>query len=327
MTIRGIVIAMLMNMAPEIFDIKASDGSSFRCSDSFLRQWLHNTMGWSERKATRAAQKVPENWEDVCEKAILRLAYVVKEEDIPAALYVNTDQTQVVYAQGANLTWAKRGAKQVATIGEDEKCAFTAVVSVACSGKMLPLQLIYQGSTMKSCPRPTAICYNECVSNGFHFECSKTDTYWSTQETMMSLVDNLIAPYFEAEKRSLGLPQSQKSIWQIDVWSVHRSEKFMSWMRKNHPLIILQFVPGGCTGILQPCDVGIQRDFKHALKRSYHEDIVKMMTHQIESGAEDLVFDKRRGQLRDMSVKWVWDAYKSVNKPEVVNKVGSNCER
>ncbi|KAF8120185.1 hypothetical protein EV363DRAFT_1191847, partial [Boletus edulis] len=60
-TIRGVVVAMLMNMAPEIFNIKAPDGSFFRCSDSFLRAWLHKTMGWSERKATHAAQKLPEN--------------------------------------------------------------------------------------------------------------------------------------------------------------------------------------------------------------------------------------------------------------------------
>jgi hypothetical protein len=312
---------MLMNMAPEIFDIKASDRSSFRCSDSFLQEWLHNTMGWTERKATRTARKLPDNWEDVCENAILRMAYVIKEEDIPAALYINTDQTQVVYAQGSNLTWTKRGAKQVVTIGEDEKRAFTAVVSVSCSGKLLPLQLIYKGATSKSCPQPTAPCYNECINHGFRFECSKTDTYWSTQETMASLVDNVIAPYFEAEKCMLGLPSSQKTIWQIDVWSVHRSKRFRLWMKMNHPSIILQYVPGGCTGILQPCDVRIQRIFKHALKRSYHEDVVRIMTHQIESGTKDLVFDKRWGQLRDLSVKWIWDAFTSVNKPEIVMKV------
>ncbi|KAF8120186.1 hypothetical protein EV363DRAFT_1112668, partial [Boletus edulis] len=94
------------------------------------------------------------------------------------------DQTQIVYAQGSNLTWTKQGAKQVATIGEDEKRAFTAVISVSCCGRLLPPQLIYQGATSKSCPRPTAAHYNECVSSGFRFECSKTDTYWSTQETM-----------------------------------------------------------------------------------------------------------------------------------------------
>ena len=145
----------------------------------------------------------------------------------------------------------------MATIGKDEKQAFTAVVSVACSGRLLPLQLIYQGATTKSCPRSTATCYDKCVSHGFCFGYSKTDTYWSTQETIESLVDNIIALYFKAEKKALGLPPSQKSIWQIDVWSVHRSNRFLSWMRKHHSSIVLQFIPGGCTGILQPCDVRI----------------------------------------------------------------------
>ncbi|KAN0097882.1 hypothetical protein V8E55_002328 [Tylopilus felleus] len=186
------------------------------------------------------------------------MAYMVKEKDTPAELYINTNQTQVVYAQGANLTWTKCGAKQVVTISEDEKCAFMVIVSISCFGKLLPLQLIYQGVTTKSCPRSTAVCYDKCVSHGFQFECSKTDTYWSTQKTMASLVDNVITPYFNAEKKALGLPPTQKAICQIDIWSVHCSEKFWLWMKKHHPTIIIQFVLRGCIGVLQPCDVVIQ---------------------------------------------------------------------
>ncbi|KAG1809148.1 uncharacterized protein BJ212DRAFT_1484655 [Suillus subaureus] len=35
-TIRGIVFALIMQLAPEIFEIKAANGSEFRCSDSFI---------------------------------------------------------------------------------------------------------------------------------------------------------------------------------------------------------------------------------------------------------------------------------------------------
>lgn len=52
-TIRGIVVALIMQLAPEIFEIKAADGSEFQCSDSFIRQWLHTTLNWSEWKSTR----------------------------------------------------------------------------------------------------------------------------------------------------------------------------------------------------------------------------------------------------------------------------------
>ena len=57
-------------------------------------------------------------------------AYGIKEEDIPAELYVNSDQTHVVYVQGSKLTWTTTGSHQVTIIREDEKRAFTIVVSV-----------------------------------------------------------------------------------------------------------------------------------------------------------------------------------------------------
>lgn len=58
-TVRGVVVATILKMAPEIFQKQSKDGSSFRCSDSYLRRWLHGTMLWSERRVTRAAHKLP----------------------------------------------------------------------------------------------------------------------------------------------------------------------------------------------------------------------------------------------------------------------------
>ncbi|KAG1724689.1 uncharacterized protein EDB91DRAFT_1087362 [Suillus paluster] len=85
------------------------------------------------------------------EQASLRLAYTIKEEDIPAALYINSDQTQVVYAQGSNFTWAKTGANT-----------------------MLPLQAIYQGYSKASHPSPSAQDYENCIKAGFLLEHSNT---------------------------------------------------------------------------------------------------------------------------------------------------------
>lgn len=134
-------------------------------------------MLWSERRATRAAQKLPDNWEDQCERAFLRMAYTIKEEDIPSELIVNTDQTQVVYAQGSNLTWAETSAKQVTTVGSDEKRAFTAVLSMSNSGEMLPVQAVYDGSTSRSLPRKDAPHYQDAVEHGFKFEFANSGTY------------------------------------------------------------------------------------------------------------------------------------------------------
>lgn len=315
------MVATIMSSAPEILEQKFKDGSTFRASESFMRKWLHDTLNWSRRKGTQAAHKLPNDWEDQCERSFLRKAYIIKEEDITASLWVNSDQTQVIYAPGDKMTWARTGSKQVAIHGGEEKRAFTLLVSVASDGTVLPMQAIYSGKTQRSRPSSKSPHYVELIDAGFLLEESGTATYWSNHETMHSFVNKILAPYFEREKSKLGLPPSQKSLWTIDVWSVHRSKEFRLWMKSFHPNIILDFVPGGCTGVGQPCDVGIQRPLKLSMKRTYHEDIVSEVLEQIDTKSEVITIDSRLSTLRDRSTRWIWKAYKAISNEALVKKV------
>ena len=105
------------------------------------------------------------------------------------------------------------------------------------------------------------------------------------------------------------------------MWSVHRSEEFRGWMKTNHPNIILDFVPGGCTSVHQPCDVGIQRPLKLSIRRSYHEDIVAEFVSQLNYGSAILKIDDSIGLLRDRSVGWMWNAFLVLKNKELVKKV------
>lgn len=159
------------------------------------------------------------------------------------------------------------------------------------------------------------------MAAGFVFEPSKTDTYWSNQETMRKFVVTILVPYFARERELLGLPASQESMWTLDAYTVHRSPEFLGWMRRYHATIHVDFVPGGTTGVAQPCDVGIQRPLKLSARRSYHEDVVNDFVAQLESGADEITVDKRVGGLRNRSVRWLVNAYKTINNEELVKKV------
>jgi len=80
------MLASIMRSAPEILGKKDKDGSTFRASETFVRKWLHDALDWSKGKGTRAAHKLPEDWEDQRKHSCLRKVYVVKEKDIPAKL-------------------------------------------------------------------------------------------------------------------------------------------------------------------------------------------------------------------------------------------------
>ena len=156
---------------------------------------------------------------------------------------------------------------------------------------------------------------------GMQLEFSGTKTYWSNQKTMQNFVNGILAPYFEKTKAQLALPPSQKSLWQIDVWSVHRSEEFRAWIKKEHPTILLDYVPGGCTSVHQPCDVGIQRPLKLSIRRSYHEDIVEEMREKLDKTGQITSVDDRLGTVHDRSVRWIWNAYQTIYQPALVKMV------
>jgi len=60
------------------------------------------------------------------------------------------------------------------------------------------------------------------------------------------------------------------------------------------------------------------------MKRSYHEDIVTAILKQIDNEVVDITVDRKLGVLRDQSVSWLWKAYQTLNKPEIVKKVNAS---
>ncbi|KAJ7926117.1 hypothetical protein B0H13DRAFT_2565823 [Mycena leptocephala] len=191
-------------------------------------------LSWSKHRATKAAQKLPANHENVLEEAFFREAYIIRDYAIPAALCVNTDQIQLVYQQGSGSTWTQRGAKQVATVGQEEKRAFTLVPLILASSVLLPMQSVFMGKTDMSCPSPKTFRYEEAVAQGYVTMPSKSTTYWSTLHTMQDLVNDIITPY--KMKIDLGLPSSQMSIRNIDCWSAFEMCRVRDWNRSQAPL-------------------------------------------------------------------------------------------
>ena len=160
----------------------------------------------------------------------------------------------VTYAAGASDTYAPRGSKQVEVVGKDERRGFTLVVGISMSGEVLPFQAIYAGVTSHSLPSPSAPDYHKATQIlKFSIE-SGGDNHWSTLSTMKSYVQHILVPYFEGHRED----HNQICIWQIDCWSVHQSAEFRNWMYQTYPWIRIHYVPANCTGLFQPCDVGIQ---------------------------------------------------------------------
>jgi DDE superfamily endonuclease len=254
---------------------------------------------------------------------MLHQALLICNYNIPAALQVNSDQTQVIYQQGSSMTYTKTGSTQVPMIGMEEKHSFTLNIGILASGVLLPFQAIYGGKSPKSLPNDTEDGFIKAQQLGFHFKFLNTDTYWSTLETMKQYVISILTPYFTSIKSCLSLEMDQECIWQIDVWPVHTSLEFQVWLHETHPYIIFDYVPGGCTGIFQPCDVGIQCILKQSIQKLQHAHVIKEVCDQLDGGTDagDIILDTKLGALRNCSPHWLVNAYIHVNRPNIVLKV------
>ena len=170
------IYAFLQSRAPELF-LKPS----FKCSDRFVRRLLASLLNWSYRTATQIAQKLPDNWEQECIDMAMRIAWIIDRFRIPSSLVLNADQTGIVYVTSGSKTWDERGSKQVAVVKQDEKRQFTLMPTITASGKVLPSQAIFKGTSDRSLP--SAVTRRATEEKGFVYTIGGKK-HWSTLDCM-----------------------------------------------------------------------------------------------------------------------------------------------
>jgi hypothetical protein len=133
-------------------------------------EWLRSHLmkwGFSFRKATTAARKVPPNVKEVHDIFVQRFAFTIRRDlpegvtmrtsmgervpvkVIPPELVLNADQTAVSPISYRNATWARTGCKEVPLMGEDDKRKMTAVLGSNAAGEGMGTQIIFTGKTKR----------------------------------------------------------------------------------------------------------------------------------------------------------------------------------
>lgn len=89
-------------------------------------------------------------------------------------------------------------------------------------------------------------------------------------------------------------------------------------MQENQPNILLNYIRRGCTGVAQPCDVGMQRLFKLSTKWFYHEGVVSNFLSQIKAKKGALTINHHISTRQNGSVQCLYNAHIAINKPDLV---------
>lgn len=243
------------------------------------------------------------------------------------AQVVNIDQTGVHYITSRSVGRAAKGSKAVQRIAAGDKRAITAVLSVAADGSVLPPQLIFQGKTDASLPA----CRNDAKFVGWDFTC--TDNHWSNLDAMKRFVRCILHPYFQRVRAAQQVDKATfKCVLNLDCWSVHRSDAFLSFLREEYAYIIPVFVPANCTSKGQVLDVAVNRVFKHSMAASSAQYLAEEVSSQLEAQHGNpkpvLTFKSALSapQVKSQLPHWIHTALQQVTTDTITNgwkKVGT----
>jgi hypothetical protein len=289
---------------------------------------LSSQLNWTFRAATKASQKLSTNWEEQWEMTFFRLVYAIASSKIHPSLVINADRTMIHLVPGGNQrTYEQKGSKQVSMHALEEKRGFTSLLAVTSEGLVLGTQSIWSGKTEKSLPKLHIRAAAEDQGHIFSFNPS---SHWSSLKTMQEFFELILKPHPERMINRYQLPHFAKCVIYFDCWRVHRRTDMLYWLRHQYEWLVVIFVPAGCTGLFQPCDVGLQRVYKHHICRSASNFFTAEVRNQLESGTSsaDVKLSTTLPSLRDATVSWVVHAVDHLNTPvqkTLCLKAWSNC--
>ncbi len=197
---------------------------------------------------------------------------------------------------------AEEGSKDVPVTGKGDKRMITGLLGCTPAGKLLPPQLIYQGTT-KGCHPPESVNFPK------DWNISHSANHWSNQATMAEYFDKVLFPYFAATKKELGLPKEQKSLVVLDVFKAHTAEATLKLLEDNN--VKHYFVPASCTGDLQPLDVSGNKTFKDSLEGNFTQWYADIVTASIDDGEDisNVQVSMQLSYLKPIHARWLISAF------------------
>ncbi|KAJ7660863.1 hypothetical protein DFH06DRAFT_1472135 [Mycena polygramma] len=325
---RSLLLSEISQQQPQLLN-------QFKASETYVRNFLASVMDWTPRKGTRTARHIPDDAPILLKRTFFRLRYAILTGRIPPELIVNADQAGNYVLPSSSHTFHDRGAKQVDIVGKDEKRAYTMMIASTPAGDFLPVQSIWSGKTAGSLPNADAEKYQDAIDRGFVFSAArskKKTSHFSTIATMEDWVRLVLAPW--RAKFLASHPEyddDQLMVSYIDIYAVHIGEEFRVFVFKDFPYIILIYVPGGCTPLLQPADVGLQRVAKHILHQDSLDFLVDTFKAQSARGVapKDVKFPNSLPVLRNATVRGLvkmYDFFQTNEGRKVVKQAWRKCE-
>uniref|UniRef100_A0A1X7TEK1 DDE-1 domain-containing protein n=1 Tax=Amphimedon queenslandica TaxID=400682 RepID=A0A1X7TEK1_AMPQE len=156
-------------------------------------------MGFVKRKVSNAGKGLPTEYAELNEQFIADIAAKVILNDILSDLVINWDQTGLKIVPTGEWTMNLARDKIVPVGKSADKREITAVLAATATGKYLPPQLLFMGTTTKCHP---------VVQFSGGWDIWHSGNHWLNEDTMKRYLSTIIIPFISEERKKLILTSS-----------------------------------------------------------------------------------------------------------------------
>jgi hypothetical protein len=267
---------------------------NIRSRDQIVRRFLFSA-GLVHRVSTHVAQRDPKEMEGTAQEFMSLMRHKVGNMNPDHVL--NMDQTPIPFSYHSKRTWEEKGVKTVNSRAStcDTKRA-TLAATVTMSGEVLLPLLIFKGAKngrIEKYELPTLppVCLYAVQKKA-----------WMDESMMAVWIEQVLSPWKDT------LPPNAVPLLILDSFRVHMMGRIVTKIQSLG--IEVQHIPGGCTYLCQPIDVGVNKPIKNKVAEQW-EDWVDM--EGVQQGKE------MKTPSREVIANWVGEAYWTLNEETCKN--------
>lgn len=217
----------------------------FKASYGWVQKFMKRN-NLTLRAKTSQSQKLPGSYETDVTSFREFIGRNRRRQD--PSYIMNMDETPLYFDNVPNRTVEQVGAKSVkvrTTGGEKKRC--TVVLGITHTGEFMKTMVIFKGKRKLKLNHPDNIIVRV------------QEKGWMNEQLMLEWIDLCLRPHTDR----------RPSMLVLDSFRGHLTSEVSEAMKKTNTIPAV--IPGGCTPLLQPLDVSINKPFKDQAKKLWCE--------------------------------------------------------
>jgi len=242
-----------MSVKPAMIRLKASSVCRPFCERSknaqtkIIQRWLKQSQ-FLNRMATRESQKDPRETEGIALDFIEMMRPKVSQKNRHQDFIINMDQTPVPFTFNEKRTLELVGKRTInVRKSTNDTKRVTYAATITASGKTLTPYLVFKGRPDGRIVKKEFKTYPQ----GMFYACQ--DAAWMDEVCVMDWIEKVLKPYVSTA------PQDVVPLLLLDEYRCHIMGTVVTAI--NELGVDVEHIPGGCTCLVQPIDVGSNRPF------------------------------------------------------------------